>query len=149
MSDPNTTRVAKSFQAQGLMKTLGARLLHVAPGEVHIAVHPGAALSQQHGYVHAGVLTSIADSACGYSALTLAADEYEVLTVEFKMNFLRPAVGDRFVAEAKVVKPGKSLTVCQCDVYAERSGQRTSIALMQCTLMNVLTKTTDELSDDS
>ena len=130
-------RIADSFAAQGLMTTLGAELAHVAGGTVHIAVAPAAGLTQHHGFVHAGVLTSIADSACGYAAMTLSPPGSEVLTVAFKVNFLRPATADRFVAEARVEKPGRTLSVCTCDVVAQTEGQRVSVALMQCTIMHV------------
>lgn len=130
-------KITASFSAQGLMATLGAELVHVAPGEVHIALRPRPELSQQHGYIHAGALTSVVDSACGYAALTVAAAGHEVLTVEFKVNFLRPAQADRFLAIGRVVKPGKTLAVCQGEVIGERGSQRESIALMQATIISV------------
>ena len=91
-------RISASFSAQGLMATLGAELVLVAKGEVQIALSPRPELSQQSGYMHAGALTSVLDSACGYAALTVAPAGIDVLTVEFKINFIRPAVADRFVA---------------------------------------------------
>ncbi|HCL86601.1 MAG TPA: phenylacetic acid degradation protein, partial [Comamonadaceae bacterium] len=91
-------RIATSFDAQGLMATLGARLILVEDGEVRIELPFAAALSQQHGYVHAGAITSVVDSACGYAALTRGPENCEVVTAEFKTNFLRPAIGERFVA---------------------------------------------------
>jgi uncharacterized protein (TIGR00369 family) len=126
-----------SFSRQGLMATLGAELVHVAPGEVHIALRPRPELSQQHGYIHAGALTSIVDSACGYAALTVAPSGCEVLTVEFKVNFMRPASADRFVAIGKIVKAGKTLVVCQGEVAGERDSRRECVALMQATIINV------------
>jgi uncharacterized protein (TIGR00369 family) len=119
------------------MRTLGAELVYAAPGEVHIALRPRPELSQQHGYMHAGVLASVMDSACGYAAFTVAPSESEVLTVEFKVNFLRPAVADRFLAIGKVIRAGKFLTVCQCDVIGERGEHRDSMALMQATIINI------------
>ncbi|MEG0226973.1 MAG: PaaI family thioesterase, partial [Comamonas sp.] len=95
-------RIAASFGAQGLMQTLGATLTLVEDGEVHIALPFSAHLSQQHGYVHAGAVTSVVDSACGYAALTRAAPGQEIVTAEFKINFLRPALGERFVAVGRV-----------------------------------------------
>jgi uncharacterized protein (TIGR00369 family) len=95
------------------MATLGAELVLVAQGEVQIALSARPELSQQHGYIHAGALTSVLDSACGYAALTVAPAGLDVLTVEFKINFIRPAVADRFVAIGKVTKAGKTLTVCR------------------------------------
>ena len=119
------------------MATLGAELDGVVEGEVRIALLPRPELSQQHGYVHAGVLTTVLDSACGYAALTVAPAGHEVLTVEFKVNFLRPAVADRFVAIGKVIKAGKTLTVCQGEVIGEHGSRREVIAVMQATIIHV------------
>lgn len=130
-------KISASFAAQGLMTTLGAELVHISRGEVHIALRPRPEISQQHGYTHAGAVTSIADSACGYSALSVAPAECDVLTVEFKINFIRPAVGERFLAIGKVVKRGKTLTVCQSEVVAEQGAKRATIAVMQATIMNI------------
>lgn len=129
--------IARSFAAQGLMTTLGAELIHVAHGEVQIALLPRPQLSQQHGYTHAGALTSVLDSACGYAALTVAPAGLDVLTVEFKINFVRPALADRFVAVGRVAKAGRTLTVCQGELAGERGAQRDTIALMQATIINV------------
>lgn len=130
-------RIAASFSAQGLMTTLGAELVLIAPGEVRIALLPRPELSQQHGYIHAGALTSVLDSACGYAALTVAPVGLDVLTVEFKINFVRPAVADRFVAIGKVAKAGKTLTVCQGEVVGERGSRRETVAVMQATIINI------------
>lgn len=130
-------RIAASFSAQGLMTTLGAELVLIAPGEVRIALLPRPELSQQHGYIHAGALTSVLDSACGYAALTVAPPGLDVLTVEFKINFVRPAVADRFVAIGKVAKAGKTLTVCQGEVVGERGSRRETVAVMQATIINI------------
>ena len=130
-------QILASFTAQGLMATLGAELVRVAPGEVHIALFPRPELSQQHGYIHAGALTSVLDSACGYAALTVAPAGLDVLTVEFKINFIRLAVADRFVAIGKVTKAGKTLTVCQGEVIGEQGPRRETIAVMQATIINV------------
>lgn len=119
------------------MTTLGAELIRVAPGEVHIALSPRPELSQQHGYIHAGAITSVLDSACGYAALTVAPVGFDVLTVEFKINFIRPALADRFVAIGKVAKAGKTLTVCQGEVIGEQGQRRETIAVMQATIINV------------
>lgn len=129
--------IARSFAAQGLMTTLCAELIHVAKGEVQIALLPRPQLSQQHGYTHAGALTSVLDSACGYAALTVAPAGLDVLTVEFKINFVRPALADRFVAVGRVAKAGRTLTVCQGELVGERGAQRDTIALMQATIINV------------
>lgn len=130
-------RITASFEAQGLMTTLGAQLVLVAPDEVQIALLPRPELSQQHGYIHAGALTSVLDSACGYAALTVAPTGLDVLTVEFKINFLRPAIADRFLAIGKVTKAGKTLTVCQGEVIGELGPRREAIAVMQATIINV------------
>ena len=130
-------RVSTSFSAQGLMMTLGAQLVRVAPGEVRIALLPRPELSQQHGYIHAGARTSVLDSACGYAALTVAPAGCDVLTVEFKINFVRPAVADRFVAVGKVTKAGKTLTVCQGEVLGERAEGQETIAVMQATIITL------------
>ena len=127
-------RVHTSFSAQGLMHTLGARLLHVALGEVQIELPFSPTLSQQHGYLHAGATTSIVDSACGYAALTHTPAGAEIVTAEFKLNLLRPAIGQRFVATGKVVNAGRSLIVCTGEVHAMAGDSRKLIALMQATM---------------
>lgn len=131
-------RIAASFQAQGLMATLGATLALVEAGEVHIALPFSKHLSQQHGYVHAGAITSILDSACGYAALTKAPAGHDVVTAEFKINLLRPALGDRFLAIGKVVKAGCHLTVCTGEVRAfpATGTSYKVVALMQATIAN-------------
>lgn len=129
--------ISASFSAQGLMTTLGAELVRVAQGEVQIALLPRPELSQQHGYLHAGALTSVLDSACGYAALTVAPAGFDVLTVEFKINFIRPAIADRFVAVGKVAKAGKTLTVCQGEITGEKGSHREVIAVMQATIITV------------
>lgn len=132
-------RIATSFQAQGLMTTLGAELVRVAEGEVHIALPFSERLSQQHGFLHAGAITSILDSACGYAALTKAPPGCEVVTAEFKINLLRPALGDRFLAIGKVQNAGRSLTVCTGEVQAFSGDGSTPkvVALMQATIANL------------
>jgi uncharacterized protein (TIGR00369 family) len=132
-------RIAASFGAQGLMATIGATLALAADGEVHIALPFSKHLSQQHGYVHAGAITSIVDSACGYAALTKAPAECDVVTAEFKINFLRPALGDRFLAIGRVQSAGKLLTVCTGEVRAFTGSQSSYkvVALMQATIATV------------
>ena len=141
MASMNTiqTRITNSFKAQGLMKTLGATLTRVEEGEVHIVLPFSSHLSQQHGYLHAGAVTSIVDSACGYAALTMAPDDYEVVTAEFKINLLRPALGAGFVAIGKVQNAGRLLTVCNGEVRVLNANQVPGkvIALMQATIVNV------------
>ena len=132
-------RIADSFNAQGLMATLGAKLALVSEGEVHIALPFSKALSQQHGYVHAGAVTSIVDTACGYAALTMAPPECDVLTAEFKINLLRPALGEHFLAIGRVQNSGKFLTVCSGEVRAfpGAGSAHKVVALMQATIVNV------------
>ena len=130
-------RISASFRAQGLMTILGAELVRVAEGEVHIALSPRPELCQQHGHIHAGALTSVLDSACGYAAMTVAQPGLNVLTVEFKVKFIRPAPADRFVAVGKVTKAAKTLTMCQGEIISEQGSQREVIAVMQATVSNV------------
>ena len=130
-------RIAASFRAQGLMATLGAQLLRVAEGVVEIEMPFATHLSQQHGYVHAGAITSIVDSACGYAALTKAPPGCEVVTAEFKINLVRPAIGERFVAIGTVQSAGKTLTVCTGEVRAYTGEAHKVVALMQATMVIV------------
>jgi uncharacterized protein (TIGR00369 family) len=136
-------RIEASFAAQGLMETLGATLALVEDGEVHIALPYSKHFSQQHGYVHAGAITSIVDSACGYAALTKAPPEYDVVSAEFKINLMRPALGERFLAVGKVQNAGKLLTVCTGEVRAFAANESTYkvIALMQATIARVPSST--------
>lgn len=129
--------VRGSFAQQGLMAHIGAHMARVGPGQVEIEVPFRAELTQQHGFFHGGITTAIADSACGYSALTLMAPGSEVLSVEFKINLLAPARGERLVARGRVVKSGRTISVCQGDVYAVASGQETHCATMIATMMRV------------
>ena len=117
------------------MKTLGAELAVVEPGYCAITLLPRAEVAQQHGYVHAGIVAAIADSAGGYAGFSLFPEDASVLTVEFTLNLLAPAAGERLVAEGFVVKPGRTLAVTRGEVHAERGGKRTLVALMQQTLM--------------
>lgn len=137
--NPLYERIAASFAAQSLMVTLGARLERVAEGEVHIEMPFSPHLSQQQGFVHAGAITSIVDSACGYAALTQSLPGCEVVTAEFKTNFLRPALGARFLAVGKVQNAGRMLTVCTGEVraFAGEGPDYKVVALMQATLVNV------------
>lgn len=121
------------------MTTLGATLVLATEGEVHIAMPSSGALSQQHGYVHAGAITSIVDSACGYAALTKASAECEVVTAEFKINFLRPGLGERFLAIGRVQNAGRMLTVCAGEVRAFVANEAAYkvVALMQATIVTL------------
>ncbi|HMQ33630.1 MAG TPA: PaaI family thioesterase [Chloroflexaceae bacterium] len=136
-ADPDyAARVTESFGRQRMMDTLGARLVRIAPGTVEIELPVRPELCQQHGFVHAGAVTTIADTACGYAALSLSAPGMSVLSVEFKANFLAPAAGVRLVARGAVKKPGRTLTVCAGDVYAVGAGgDEKLVATMLATMM--------------
>ncbi len=132
-------RITESFESQGLMKTIGASLYQVKDGEVQIKLPFSTSLSQQQGFVHAGAITAVVDSACGYAALTKAPEEFEIVTAEFKVNLLRPAVGVDFLAIGKVVKAGRLLTVCTGEVRAfnEVNESYKIVAIMQASFANV------------
>ncbi len=130
-------RVRESFARQRAMEAFGARLLRVAPGEVEIGLDFSEGLTQQHGYLHAGVVAALVDTACGYAALSLMEPGAEVLSVEFKLNLLSPAAGERFVARARVVRAGRNLTVCAGDLYALTGGAEKVVATMLATMMKV------------
>jgi uncharacterized protein (TIGR00369 family) len=140
-------RVRASFDRQAFMSTLGARLAAVEPGQVMITLPFRAELTQQHGFLHAGVVTAIADSACGYAALSLMPPDVAVLSVEFKINLMKPAAGASFRAVGKVVRAGRALTVCAAEVFAEHEGRESVIALMQATIMTVRDRGDDGLTD--
>ena len=133
----NPERVRASFAKQRVMATIGATLERVEPGEVTIAMPPDPALTQQHGYLHAGIIATIADSACGYAALSLMPADAAVLSIEFKTNMLAPAGGDRFIARARVIKPGRTIMVCDATVHAVKSGAEKLVATMTGTMMVV------------
>jgi uncharacterized protein (TIGR00369 family) len=132
-------RIRDSFERQGLMRHLGARMDHIAPGRVQIVLPSRPEVTQQHGYVHAGATSAIADSAGGYAALTLFPEDAEVLTVEYKINLLAPASGDHLEAVGTVRKSGRTLTVCQLDVFGVKDGTRSLVATGQQTLIRVTT----------
>lgn len=126
-----------SFERQGLMVHLGARIEHVGAGEVRIVLPRRPEVTQQHGYFHAGATSSIADSAGGYAAFTLFPEGTSVLTVEFKINLLAPAEGERLEAVGTVIKPGRTLTICRLEVFAATGENRTLIAAGQQTLIQI------------
>jgi len=130
-------RVRASFARQGAMHTIGASIGVLSPGYCAIELTPRPALSQQHGYVHAGIVAAIVDSAGGYAGFTLFPADSSVLTVEFKLNLLAPARGEQLVAEGFVVKSGRTLTITRGEVHAIERGRRTLVALMQQTLMTM------------
>ena len=126
--------VKKSFAAQSIMQLIGAELTLVEPGVVEISLPYRKDLTQQDGYLHAGIITTIADSAAGYAAFSIMPAGSGVLSVEFKVNLLRPAQGESFLARAEVLKPGKTLTVVRADVFAVQEAERTLIATMLGTM---------------
>jgi len=130
-------RIRASFDRQGLMRHLGARLTHIAPGRVHIVLPNRPEVTQQHGYFHAGATSAIADSAGGYAAFTLFPEHTAVLTVEYKLNLLAPAVGEHIEAVGTVLKPGRTLTVCRLEVFGVQGDQRSLVAAGQQTLIRV------------
>jgi uncharacterized protein (TIGR00369 family) len=109
----------------------------VDPGAITISMPPNASLTQQHGYLHAGIVATIADSACGYAALSLMPEDAAVLSIEFKTNMLAPADGERFIARGRVIKPGRTIMVCDATVHAVRNGAEKLIATMTGTMMVV------------
>ena len=117
------------------MSLIGATLARVEAGVIEIALPFREDLAQQHGYLHAGIIATIADSACGYAALSLMPPESEVMSVEFKLNLMRPAAGERFLARAEVLKAGRTLTVVRADVFALTGDTRTLVAAMQGTMI--------------
>lgn len=129
--------VRASFGAQPLMVTIGARLTRVAAGEIEIRLPFRSDLTQQHGFLHAGVVTSALDSACGYAAFSLMPEGVGVLTVEFKTNLLAPARGEELIARGRVVRAGRTLTVCQGDASVLVGGAETAVALMVATIMTI------------
>ena len=131
-------KVRESFGRQALMATIGAELVSVTPGAVEIRLPFHQKLTQQDGFLHAGVVTSILDSACGYAALSMAPENAEVLSVDFKVNLLSPAVGEFFAARAQVKRAGRTLTVCTADGFALNKGNEKLIATMQATIMNMI-----------
>jgi uncharacterized protein (TIGR00369 family) len=130
-------RCRSSFGKQQFMSTLGAELVRLEPGEVIIELPFSSQLTQQHGFLHAGAVASIVDSACGYAALSLMPENTAVLTVEFKINLIKPAAGTRFRATGKVLKAGRTLSVCSGSVEAHDGARWSLIALMQATMMSV------------
>jgi uncharacterized protein (TIGR00369 family) len=143
--DPNyASRVRKSFQKQRLMTTMGAILEKVAPGEVDIRLPFRDDLTQQHGFLHAGTIAAVADSACGYAALSLMPSDAGVLSIEFKVNMLAPAKGDVIVARGEVIRAGKTIMVCRADVYSVLGTEEKLIAAMQGTMMVVTGRELDD-----
>lgn len=138
--DPNwDERVRASFARQAFMAYLGVEIGHLSPGETDLVLPFRRDLMQQHGYFHGGATATIADSAAGYAALSLFPFGIGVLTAEFKINLLNPAIGDRLVARGRVIRPGRSLTVSSSDVYAIHDDRETHVATALVTLMSMET----------
>ena len=136
--DPDfRSRVRSSFGRQRAMRTLAVDLLRVEPGSVELAMPFAEAFTQQHGFVHAGIITTVLDSACGYAAYTLMAPGTAVLTVEFKTNLLAPARGERFLVRGEVLKPGRTLTIAEGRAFAVADDAEKLVASMTGTLMAV------------
>lgn len=136
--DPNyVTRIRANFYKQTAMQTIGATLGEIRPGEVSIELPYSDHITQQDGFLHAGIITTIVDSACGYAAYSLMPANSRVLSIEFKVNLMSPAIGERFVAIGKVVKPGRTITVCSGEVLAFQDGESKLVALMQATMMRL------------
>ncbi|HEX9990605.1 MAG TPA: PaaI family thioesterase [Chloroflexia bacterium] len=139
--EATVARVRDSFEQQKIMHLLGATLTSVERGQVEITLPFREELTQQHGFVHAGAITTILDSACGYAALTVMPEGAGVLSIEFKTNLLAPAKGSRFVARGRVVRAGRTIVVCSGDVIAVQDGeseQEVTVATMLATMLVVL-----------
>ncbi|MEM6848176.1 MAG: PaaI family thioesterase [Pseudomonadota bacterium] len=133
MSAPDLSRIHASFAAQPIMASIGAALSSVEPGAVSIALPPNPDTFQQHGFVHGGVVTAIADSAAGYAAMTMIPDGMEVLTIELKTNFLRPARGLLW-AQGRVIRAGRQTVVAMTDVFCDPDGARKHVAMLTATM---------------
>ncbi len=136
ITDPDfENRVRASFDRQKLMGVIGAELTRLAPGEAEISLPYRDDLTQQHGFVHAGIIATIADTASGYAAFSLMPADTAVLTIEYKINLISPAVGELFIARGRVIRPGKRLSVCTAEVMAYHQGKGKTVATMLATLM--------------
>jgi uncharacterized protein (TIGR00369 family) len=134
--DPNfDARVRESFARQRVMQSLGIVIERLAPGEIELAMPYAEAYTQQHGFMHAGIMTTALDSACGYAAFSLMPADADVLTIEFKTNLLAPAKGSRFTFRARVIKPGRTITVCDAQAYVHGDDGEKLVVTMTGTLM--------------
>lgn len=130
-------RIRESFARQGLINTLNGKITHIDSGELHIEAPFDERFTQQDGFLHAGVVSTLMDSACGYAAYTLMPADSRVLSVEFKVNFLSPAQGERFRAEGRVIKSGKTISVCEGKLFAYQAEEEKLVAMMQATMICV------------
>ena len=136
--DPDQeTRLHNSFARQPIMLLLNARIVKASLGEVQIEFPFNSSFTQQNGYMHAGILTTVVDTACGCAAFTHMSPNREVLSIEFKVNFLSPAIGEKFVSFGKVIKAGRNISVCSGEVWAFQSGTEKLVAVMQASMMTV------------
>lgn len=136
--DPHfDARVRASFARQAAMATLGIEIAELGAGRIELRMNYAPAYTQQHGFVHAGIIATALDSACGYAAFSLMPDDAAVLTVEFKTNLIAPAAGDVFLFRAKVLKPGRTISVCDAEAFAVQAGREKLVATMTGTLMAV------------
>jgi len=137
--NPDFARIVReSFAKQRMMSTLGARLTRVAAGEVEIELPFRDDLTQQHGFLHAGAVSAVLDSSCGYAAFSLAPPGAGVLSVEFKTNLLAPASGDLLIARGRVIRAGRTISVCQADGFMRTGDKETTVATMLATSMTVM-----------
>ena len=141
MPEVNESRIRESFARQRHMATLGATIARIGPGEVHLAMPYDERFCQQNGFLHAGAVASLADSANGYAAYTLAPPDTDVLAVEFKINLLQPARAERFLARARVIRPGRTLSVCQADVVTGDAEARQVATMMSTIIIRPLQRT--------
>ena len=132
------TRIRDNFARQAVMGMMGVSILRIAPGEVDLQLPYRADLCQQNGFLHAGVVTAVVDSACGYAALSMMPDGADVLSVEFKVNLLAPAKGTLFEARGRVIKSGRTITVCSGELWAHDGEKRTCVSVMQATMMAMM-----------
>jgi len=138
LAPETASRIRASIARQTLLTTLGVSVERLAPGYVELGLASRADLSQQHGFVHAGAITAIADSACGYAAYTGFPEDRDVLTVDFSMSLVAPAAHPEFVAAGRVIRSGRTLTICRGEVYGiAEDGERQLVALIQATMMAV------------
>jgi len=130
-------KLIESFNRQGIMKTINASIIAVRPGEIELEFPYQSNLTQQHGFIHAGIVSTVLDTACGYAAFTLMPENAAVLSIEFKVNFLSPAKGERFRAVGKVRKPGRNITVTEGELFSHIEDEQKLVATMVGTMMSV------------
>lgn len=134
LSKERKAEIAESFTKQGLMRTYQAQLEKVEYGDIVVSMPFSDVIAQQHGFFHGGVIGALADTACGYAAISIVNDGDAALTAEYKINLLAPADGERLIAEGRIIKPGRTLIVCQGDVYIEKENKRKLCAVMLMTM---------------